>query len=110
MAQCPDKIQFKTSDMGNGVSQLNIPLLFNISQDSVIITTANPNQGIFSSFKILSKHCRCNEDFSTGTIVYSLQSTESDTKGSAILTSAETRRQRKSLFNSDLVGYSIHQY
>lgn len=72
---CPDSIAYKTNTMGDGKDYLPFDNIFQISQDSIIVyppqqkTKSNYR---FLEFKIESKKCAWNKNFSEGKSDYNL--------------------------------------
>ncbi len=80
---CMDSAIYHTSDLGNGIEQLVIPLKFKVYPDSIFIRADTPDERasfMDVSFKILKKSCQWNNDFSEGISLYEVIS--NDPKGS----------------------------
>ncbi len=70
---CPKENLYKTNFIGDGEdsSRLKFPLVFNLTNDSVIIKYLTINRE-FAAFRVLSKTCNWNQDFSEGKSEYKL--------------------------------------
>jgi hypothetical protein len=84
---CPEVNLYKTSFVGDGLdtSRIFFPLNFIISMDSIIINPSEKSKTSFLSFRILTKECFWNEDFSQGKSEYNLLYTQITGNKSAVL-------------------------
>jgi hypothetical protein len=70
---CPDSVVYHISNFGNGIEQITLPLKFKITSDSIMLRNDAPDDIpslMDVSFKILSKGCQWNNDFSEGMSLY----------------------------------------
>ena len=76
--KCQDTVIYYTSDMGNGIEQLNFPLKFEIKQGSILIMSPESNTQVpaFASFKIIKKECQWDTTFSNGISLYEIISND----------------------------------
>jgi hypothetical protein len=87
-SNCPDSAIFHTSDLGNGIEQIKIPLKFKIYRDSILIRDDAPDEKpslMDVSFKILEKVCQWNKDFSEGMSLYRVLSNDPETSRKAVI-------------------------
>ena len=71
---------YRTDSVGNEKEKIIIPLVFNITHDSVIIYPGSNQTMPFLAFKILDKRCEWKEDFSEGKTSFRLRLKENGTE------------------------------
>jgi len=72
--KCPPQFLYKTKYLGDGKnsSRLIFPLYFIIIADSLIVSIDANGKDQFLAFRIISKECFWNDDFSEGKSQYKL--------------------------------------
>lgn len=72
-SNCPQQNLYTTNFLSDGEdsSRLKFPLKFNITNDSIIVSYTKVNRQ-FLAFRVLSKECSWNKDFSEGKSEYKL--------------------------------------
>ena len=87
-SNCPDSSIFHTSDLGNGIEQLAIPLKFKVYRDKILIRNDAPEEKpslMDVSFKILEKSCKWDKDFSEGISLYKVILDDSESPRKAVI-------------------------
>ncbi|MFL5742107.1 MAG: hypothetical protein ACJ75B_17930 [Flavisolibacter sp.] len=92
-AQCPSALHIHTHDIGNGINQLDIPLDFAWSRDTVFIYGSGKIH--LDTLQISESTCNWSTSDSSGNFVYRVQAVDGTQERKGILTVKIKRQDGK---------------